>query len=153
MTTVFRGRKGVLMVEFVQQGTTITLEVHCETQKKKPVRVIHNKRCGMLTYSAVLLHDNARPHTAVRTRALLEPFNWELFYYHSYSPDLASSDYHLFTYPKNWLGSQRFENNELMEGIKTWLSSQAADFFDTDTKKLIPRYERCLSSGGDYTEK
>jgi hypothetical protein len=40
---------------------------------------------GMLTYSVfvVLLHDNARPHTAARTRALL---NWELFDHSLYSP-------------------------------------------------------------------
>jgi hypothetical protein len=76
-----------------------------------------------------------------------------LFDHTPYSPDLAPSDYHLFTYMKNWLGSQNFNNNEeLMEGVKTWLSSQAADFFDRGIEKCIPRY-RCLSSGGDYVEK
>jgi hypothetical protein len=64
------------------------------------------------------------------------------------------SDYHLFTYLNNWLRSQRFNNNEeLMEGVKTWLSSQAADFFDTGIQKLIPQYDKCVSSGGDYVEK
>jgi hypothetical protein len=33
-------------------------------------------------------------------------------------------------YLENWLGSQRFNNNVLMEGVKTWLSSQEADFFE-----------------------
>jgi polysaccharide deacetylase 2 family uncharacterized protein YibQ len=59
-----------------------------------------------------------------------------LFDHPSYSPGLAPSDYHLFTYLKNWLGSQRFNNNELMEGFKTWLSLQAADFFDTGIPKF-----------------
>jgi histone-lysine N-methyltransferase SETMAR len=73
-----------------------------------------------------------------------------LFDHPPYSPDLTPSDYHLFTYLKNWLGSQRFSNNEeLMEGVKTFLSSQATDFFDTGIQKLIPRY-KCLNSGGDY---
>jgi hypothetical protein len=61
---------------------------------------------------------------------------------HPYSPDPAPNDYHLFTstYLKNWLKLQNFSSNEeLMEGVKTWLSSQAADFFDTGTQKLIPR--------------
>jgi hypothetical protein len=40
-----------------------------------------------------------------------------------------------------------------MEGVKTWLSSQAADFFHTGIYKLIPRYDECLNSGGDYAEK
>jgi transposase len=70
-----------------------------------------------------LLHENARPHTAARTHALLDHFNWELFDHPPYSPDLAPSDYHLFTYLKNWLVSQPFNSNEgLMEGVKTWLS-------------------------------
>jgi histone-lysine N-methyltransferase SETMAR len=65
--------------------------------KKKLRMAIRNKRHGMLTYGVVLFHDNARPHTAARTRALLEHFNWELFDHPPYSPDLAPSDYDLFT--------------------------------------------------------
>jgi hypothetical protein len=55
-----------------------------------------------------------------------------LFDHLPYSPDLAPNDCHLFIYLKNWLRSQRFDNNEeLMDGAKTWLSSQAEEFFDT----------------------
>jgi histone-lysine N-methyltransferase SETMAR len=110
----------------------------------------------MLTSSVlvVLLHDNTRLHKSARTRALLEHFNWELFDHSSYSLDLAPSDHHLFTYQKNWLRSQRVNNNEeMMDGVKTWLSSQTADFFDTGIHKLIRRYDKCLISGGDYVEK
>jgi hypothetical protein len=77
---------------------------------------------------------------------LLEHSNWELFDHSPYSSDLGPSDYHLFTYLKNWSRSQDFSNNEeLMEDIKTWLSSQAYT-------KLIPQYDKCLDSGGDYIE-
>jgi transposase len=94
----------------------------------------------MLTSGVVLLHDNARRHarTAARTRALPENFDWELFDHPPYSRDLAPSDYHLFTYLKNLLRSQRYNSNkELKEGVKTWLNSQAADFFDTGIQKRI----------------
>jgi hypothetical protein len=37
-----------------------------------------------------------------------------------------------------------------MEDVKMWLSSQAADFFDTGIQKLIPQYDKCLKSVGDY---
>jgi histone-lysine N-methyltransferase SETMAR len=77
-------------------------------------------------------------HSAANTRALLEHFNWKLFDHPPYSTDLASSDYHLFTYLKNWLQSQPFNNNELMECVKTRLRSEAADLFDTGIQKLIP---------------
>jgi transposase len=102
METVFWDRKGVLMVGFMQQETRITSEVYCETLKKLR-RAIHNQRCGMLTYGVlvVLLHNNANPHKAARTRALLEHFNWELLDHPPYSPDLAPSDYHLFNHLYN----------------------------------------------------
>jgi hypothetical protein len=76
--------------------------------------------------------------SAART-PLLEHFNRELFDHTPYSPDLAPIDYRLFTYLKNWLGSQHLSNNEMVEGVKTWLSSQAAVFFDTGIQKRIPR--------------
>jgi hypothetical protein len=86
----------------------------------------------------VLFHDNACPHTTDHP---------------PYSPHLAPGDYHLFTYWKNWLWSQRFNNNEeLMEGVNTSLSSQAADFLDICIQELISQY-KCLNSGGDYVEK
>jgi hypothetical protein len=71
--------------------------------------------------------------------ALLEHIDWELFDHPPYHPDHAPADYHLFICLKNWLRSQRFSNNEeLMEGVKTRLSSQAANFCDTGMQKLIP---------------
>jgi hypothetical protein len=67
---------------------------------RKVHRAIQEEGYGMLASGVVLLHDNARPHsrTVARTRALLDHFNWELFDYSLYSPDLCLSDYHLFTY-------------------------------------------------------
>jgi hypothetical protein len=110
----------------------------------------------MLTFSVliVLLHDNAYLRTAARAQALLQHFNWELSDHTPHSPDLAPSDYHLSTYLKNWLGSQHFNNNkELREGVKTWLSLQAADFSDTGIQKLIPSFDKCLNSGSDCVKK
>ncbi|GBN65447.1 hypothetical protein AVEN_168361-1 [Araneus ventricosus] len=52
--------------EFMTRGTTINSEVYCRTLKKLK-RAIQNKRRGLLSSGVVLLHDNARPHTAVRT--------------------------------------------------------------------------------------
>jgi hypothetical protein len=56
MATVFWDREGLLMAEFMQQGTTVTPDVYCKTPKKL-CRATQNERCGMLTSSVVLLHD------------------------------------------------------------------------------------------------
>jgi hypothetical protein len=40
-----------------------------------------------------------------------------------------------------------------MDGVKTCLSSQVADFFEIGIQKLISRYDKCLNSSGNYVEK
>jgi hypothetical protein len=105
MTTVFWDMKGVLMVEFMQQGTTILSETLKKKKQKKKTkkknqlcRAIQDERCTMLTAGVMLLHENACPHTAACTSALPEHFNWELFDHPPYGPDLTSIN-RLFTYP------------------------------------------------------
>jgi hypothetical protein len=77
MAAVFLDRKGVLMVEFMYQGTTIISSGLQNTTKncKGPLR----------TNGVVLLHDSAHLHTAACTWALLEHFNWVLSYHPPYS--------------------------------------------------------------------
>ena len=153
MATVFWDEKGILLVDFLEQGQTVTSERYCQTLRNLR-RAIQNKRRGMLSSGIVFLHDNARPHTAHRTVELLEQFKWEIFDHPPYSPDLAPSDYHLFPSLKMWLGSQCFvDNNELQSAVKNWFSAQAADFYKTGIKKLLSRYSKCLERDGDYVEK
>ena len=42
-------------------------------------KAIQNKRRALLSKGVILLHDNARPHTAACTKALLDKFGWEIF--------------------------------------------------------------------------
>jgi hypothetical protein len=107
----FLGQKRSADGKFMQQETTIMSEVYCEMLKKLH-STIQNKRHRLLMSSIVFLHDSVHLHTAAHSQVLLENFYWELFDRPPNSPDLALSDYHLFTYLKNWLGSQCFDNNE-----------------------------------------
>jgi histone-lysine N-methyltransferase SETMAR len=104
MAAVFWDRKGVVLIEFMEPGTTITSQMYCETLKKLR-RTIQNKRRGILTSGVVLLHNNTRPHTAACTQALLQQFRWDLFDHQPYGLDLTPSDFHLFTRMKVWLGT------------------------------------------------
>ena len=66
MCTVFWDRQGVLLVEFLPQGTRINY-VYCETLKKLRC-AIQNKRRGMLSATILLLYDNARPRCCSDSR-------------------------------------------------------------------------------------
>ncbi|GBM19893.1 hypothetical protein AVEN_2844-1 [Araneus ventricosus] len=86
-------------------------------------------------------------------RGLLK-FKWDVFQHPPYSPDLAISDFHLFTVMKKWLGGQYFADDEEFKNVVThWLKSQAAALYAEGIGKLVKRYDKCLNNGEDYVEK
>lgn len=153
MASVFWDRKGLLLVDFMPKGTTINAAAYCETLKKLKKK-IKDKRRGMLTRGVSLLHDNARPHTARLTQDLLVSFGWDIVTHPPYSPDLAPSDYHLFNKLKEFLGGQRFSNDEeVQDAVENWLREVERKVYDEGIQKLVPRLQKCIELNGDYVEK
>jgi hypothetical protein len=58
--------KGLLLVEFLFQGSTINGGVYCGTLKKLR-HAIQNMRRDMFCRGVVMLHDYVSPHTAAAT--------------------------------------------------------------------------------------
>jgi len=73
MASVFWDRKDILLVDFMLPGATINAAAYCDTVTRLR-RAIQNKRREMLSRGLCMLHDNARPHSAHVTTALLETF-------------------------------------------------------------------------------
>jgi histone-lysine N-methyltransferase SETMAR len=74
---------------------------------------------GDLAFSqqeVILLHDNARPHTAAATVNNIAAFSWERLDHVPYSPNLAPSDFHIFPTLKRTLDGRCFTTNEDVEG-------------------------------------
>ncbi|GFX95846.1 transposable element Tc1 transposase [Trichonephila clavipes] len=87
MATVFLDQRGVLLVDFMTQGTTINSGAYCATLRKLR-RALQNKRRGMQSKGVLLLHDNAKPHTSRTTRNLIESFGLEVLDHAPYNPTL-----------------------------------------------------------------
>lgn len=137
----------------MQPGTTINEAVYCEALQSLR-RSIQNKRRRMLSFGIILIHDNARPHTAGVTQRLLEQFQWDIFDHPPYSPDLAPSDFHLFPGRNIWLGGQRFQTKEVIQGnVNTHLTLLTTTFFEEGIGKHVHRYHKCLNLFSDYVEK
>lgn len=132
MVNVLWDRKVVLMVEFMQQWTTV-IQAQCETLKSCIKLAVQNNimECWLSVQCSSM---------SICTQALLECFGWELFD-HLNSTDFAPSDCHLFTYLKKWVVLQH-----CMESVKMWHSSQVVHFFDIHAKTYSPMY--LTPSGG-----
>ncbi|GBL84136.1 Histone-lysine N-methyltransferase SETMAR [Araneus ventricosus] len=153
IASVFWDRHSVLMVDFMQRGTTINAVAYGQTLRKLRT-AIQNKRRGMLTDGILLLHDNARPCTAAQTRDLLDSFGWEILDHPMYIPDLAPSDFHLFRHLKHHLGGNHYNADEdVKTAMTSWLTEQAASFYEEGIQNLVVRYDKCLNKLGSFVEK
>ena len=153
MATVFWDCKGILLVDYLPRGTTVNAERYCDVLTKLRA-TIKRKRPGLLTRKVLLMHDNARPHSAKKTQDLLGQFNWEIFSHPLYSPDLAPSDFHLFPHLKVHLGGLRFHNDfEVETEVNRWFKKQGTQWYTQGIEKLVPRYQKCLDKEDDYVEK
>ena len=68
----------------------------------------------------ILQHDNSRPHLATVVKTYLETLKWQVLPHPPYSPDVASSNYHLFRSMAHGLADQHFRS---YEEVKNWIDS------------------------------
>ena len=106
------------------------------------------------TSRILLLHDNARPHTARATIDALETLKFEVLSHPPYSPDLAPSDFHFFPHLKSDLKGTHFTSDgEVRQAVTSWIKQRTPEFFINAMRKLVLRWEKCIERQGDYVKK
>lgn len=153
LATVFFDQRGLLHLDFLHERRTINATYYCQILTE--VRLAYRrKRRDLPMRKVILLHDNARPHTAALTVQKLEQLGWETLEHPPYSPDLSPCDFHVFGPLKEALGGQKFHSdNEVEAYVRNWLQTRPDSFYVEGIKKLPIRWEKCVSKSGDYVEK
>jgi transposase len=78
----------------------------------------------------LLLHDNARPHTARALLDALETLKFKVLSHPPYSPDLAPSDFHFFPHLKRDLKGTHFTSeDEVKQAVTLWIRQRTPEFF------------------------
>ena len=70
--------------------------------------ILKEKRRGKVTKGILFLHNNAPAHLALATHKKLAYLGFQCFNHPPYSPDMALSDYHLFTGLKKQMKGHHF---------------------------------------------
>ena len=73
MATVFWDSQGVILVDFLPKGETINSEVYIETLRKLKAK-IRRVRPNLDMANVLLQHENACPHTRIRTMEAITSF-------------------------------------------------------------------------------
>ena len=138
------------MSNFFENGATISAQRY-EDALQKVRRAIKSKRPGMLSNDIILLHDNARSHTANSVRNNLQRIGWEVLQLPPFSPDLSPCNFHIFGDRKRHIHGHRFASDEDVCGwVKMRFRRQPTSFFKDWIGRLISQWDKCINSFGDY---
>jgi len=153
MLMVFWDCQGILLNKFQQCDHTVRSASYC-TILMKLCAAIHQKRLGLLAKRMLLLHDNALPHSANQTTAMMRSFKWEVLQHPPYSPNLVPSDFHFFGPLKQHLSGECYPYDDTVErAVCAWFQKQPQEFYAAGFQGLVKRWDKCLNLYGDYIEK
>ena len=116
-----------------------------EKLKEKYPSLVNRKR-------VCLQQDNAKPHTAIRTKKkIVELEGIELLPHPAYSPDLAPSDYYLFRSLAHFLRGRSFSNvNDVEIACSEFFSSKSKQWYLSGIQELSKRWLKTIEHNGLY---
>ena len=114
--------KGIVHYELLSSNQTINSEVYCE-QLQRLQQAIERKRLELINRRDVVFHQQRRSTTHIfDNRQKLRELDWEVLMHPPYSPDIASSDYHLFRSLQNSLNDIKLASKEACENHLKYFS-------------------------------
>ena len=154
MLCVWWDQDGIVYYELLKPGETVNtvryqqqlVSLRRALDEKRPIwRDRHDK--------LILLHDNAPSHTALAVKNTIKEFKWETLPHPANSPDLAPTDYHLFSS----LGKAvKHENFNSVEHLQIWVQNffdqKNREFYRAGIQALPGRWAKCIASEGNYFE-
>jgi histone-lysine N-methyltransferase SETMAR len=145
MLSVFWDSTGVIGWGLVDR--TVNSEVYCAQLDRVAEALLDSGR----EEPVIFLHDNASSHTSKMTKNKLADLGWEVLPHPPYSPDMAPSDFHLFTSLKGWLKGKRFSNvQEAENAVQEYFNSKPIEFYARAFSKLPDIWEEIIGFDGDY---
>lgn len=153
MATIFWDCEGILLVDFKERNTTVTGEYYAFLLRQLR-DAIKDKRRGKLSRGVLLLHDNAPVHTSAVSKAAIRECGFTELDHPPYSPDLAPSDYYLFSKLKSDLRGKKIDTDEeVKSAVLSHFEEKNSEYFFKGIEMLVKRCEKCIEINGDYIEK
>lgn len=154
MLCVWWDQRGVIYFELLKPGETVDTKRY-QQQMIALDSAIRSKRpeYEKRQHKVILLHDNAPAHKAKPVKETLGDLKWEILSHAAYSPDLAPSDYYLFSSMGHGLSEQRFTSYEdVRKWLDDWFASKDEKFYWRGIHALPERWQKCIVNEGQYFE-
>ena len=152
MATVFWDTDGVIHIDYLPRGTTMNGQYYADLLVRLR-ESIKEKRRGKIRRGVLLQQDNAPVHSSKVAMQSVRDCGFELLPHPPYSPDLAPTDFFLFSKLKKELRGQRYDDDdELMLAVEGFCKGHDSPFYREGLEALPRRWTKCIESQGDYVE-
>ncbi|KAK6758400.1 hypothetical protein RB195_015923 [Necator americanus] len=149
MLSVWWGVHRIYRFELLPDNTTVTAEVHC-AQLQRLADKIHKEHSKL--DKVCLLHGNARPRIAKKAFQKILELGLEVLRHSPCSPDLDSSDYHLFRLLQHHLGEKRYDYRDHLENdLQAFFVSMSPEFYAKRNRDLVRRWQKAVDVDGDIS--
>jgi hypothetical protein len=139
MALVFWDAEGILFIDYLEKGKTITGEYYSNLLTRLD-ETVRGKRPGLQKKKIIFHKDSASAHKSVLAVGKLRDLHYELLEYPPFSPDLALCDFCLFPKLKLFLTGQRFSlNQEAILAVEGYF----ADLMKNHYRDRIMTLEHC----------
>lgn len=154
MLCVWWNFEGIIHFELVPNGLAVNAALYTEQLDRVYAALSARYPALVNRKRALLQHDNAPAHTAVRTKEKISELpGIEVLPHPAYSPDLAPSDYHLFRSMAHFLRGRTFDSLEEVEnGCREFFASKPAEWYRRGIEQLAQRWTKAVECNGIYFE-
>jgi len=151
MFSVFFKSTGVVHIDCMEKGETITSQYYIENSLDPVIAAINKERPTSGTKNMKFHHDNAGPHVTAAVKTRLVDAGITIIRHPPYSPDLAPCDFWLFDLIKRNLDDHR-DVRSLKRQITKILQDLPKEEFRKTFDKWLERMQLCINNNGDYFE-
>ncbi|KFD56292.1 hypothetical protein M513_02747 [Trichuris suis] len=136
MATIFWDLDGVILTDFLEGERTVTASYYKAVLRKLKT-ALARKRRRKLHLGVLFHHDNAPAHSSRTVRTVLREFRWEVIPHPPYSPDVAPSDFFLFSKLKEHLKGTLFESmDDAKRAVSAWCNTQPPGFYKEGLRRM-----------------
>ncbi|CAD6193172.1 unnamed protein product [Caenorhabditis auriculariae] len=147
MLLIWWSVRGVELWELLPKGSYNNANPYTDQLQKLRLGVQNRRENQAVFY---FQHDNARPHIARSTKAELETYGWHVLPLPPYFPDLAPSDYHLFSHLQRALAGQKFDDEIQLRSWLNWFKAQSATFWRQGILALPEQWQQTIDAHAEY---
>jgi histone-lysine N-methyltransferase SETMAR len=151
IVTVWWTSQGVIRHSFLFPGQTMNASRYCKEIRKIHAKLAQKQPALVNRKGVVLLHDNAKLHTARETKELLKELNYTVLDHPPYSPDLSPTDYNFFFHLELFVRQKKYATSQQVKrAFSSFVKRGGSKFCKVGIYKLREQCQKCIDANGSY---